>query len=239
MKLTVLLFINTQVAGYMPFSQQGYEKAKADLAAGLAVLEKHLTHKTYLVGDELTLADISVASVLIYPFKLVCDKAYLAPYPNVLKWFQNCVAQDPFQAIIGQVTLCQKETLAPGQTQASPPPPPPPAVDNKPTPVAAATPAPAPRATDDMTDRRMVAMAIQPVAGVDPQALYTKIKTEIVSQPDYALKWDDACKIENGKIYASFTIAVEADYDEEVCDMIEMMEDQVAGQEVTFMNVFE
>ena len=222
----------------MPFSQSAYEKAKTDLAAGLAVLEKHLANKTYLVGADLTLADICVACVLLYPFKLVCDKDYLAPYANVLKWFQLCVEQDEFKAIVGQVTMCKKETLAPGQS-------PPAKTDNKPPAAApapapaAAEPAPAPAAQDDMQDRRLVAMAIKPVAGVDPQALYTKIKTEIVSQPEYKIKWDENCKVENGKIYASFTIAVEADYDEEVCEMIEMMEDEVAGQEVTFMNVFE
>ena len=80
---------------------------------------------------------------------------------------------------------------------------------------------------------------IRPVEGVDPQGLYTKIKTEIVSQPEYKLKYDDACKVENGKIYFSFTIAVEADYDEEVMEYLECMEGEVASQEVTFMNVFE
>lgn len=213
----------------MPFSQSAYEKAKMDLAAGLAVLEKHLSDKTYLVGSELTLADICVACTLLYPFKLVCDKAYLAPYPHVLKWFQNCVGQDEFKAIVGQVTLCKNETLAPGQTK----------TDNKPAAAPAAAAAPAP-ATDDLQDRRMVALSIKPVDGVDPQALYTKIKQEIVSQPEFKLKWDDACKVEKGKIYTSFTIAVEADYDEEVCEMIECMEDEVAGApEITFMNVFE
>ena len=159
----------------MPFSQEAYKKAKKDLAAGLAVLETHLaTQKTpYLVGNELTLADISVASTLMYPFKLVCDKNYLSACGNVTKWFLNCVGQDEFRAIIGQVTLCKKETLAPGQQPSM-------AAssknDNKqdaaPIPAPASAPAPAAAAaTDDMTDRRMVAMAIKPCAGVDPQGL--------------------------------------------------------------------
>ena len=85
----------------------------------------------------------------------------------------------------------------------------------------------------------MVAFAVKPCDGVDPLALYQKIKETITSQPHYNLKWDDACKVEGGKIYASFTIHLDADFDEEVMEMIEMMEDEVASQEVTFMNAME
>lgn len=85
----------------------------------------------------------------------------------------------------------------------------------------------------------MVAIAIRPVAGVDPAALYAKIKSEITSQPEYKLKWDDECQIENGRIRTSFSIGLEADFDEEVMEVIEMMEDEVAGQEIIFQSAME
>jgi len=85
----------------------------------------------------------------------------------------------------------------------------------------------------------MVAIAIRPCAGVDPAALYAKIKTEITSQPEYKLKWDDECKIEDGRIRTSFSIALGADFDEEVMDVLEMMEDEVASQEVIFQSAME
>mmetsp|Transcript_20987 Transcript_20987/g.30240 ORF Transcript_20987/g.30240 Transcript_20987/m.30240 type:complete len:104 (+) Transcript_20987:481-792(+) len=99
----------------MPFNKDAYEKAKIDLAAGLAKLDAHLLDHTYLVGDRITLADIVVASTLIYPMKLLCDKAYLKPYVNAVRWFRTCVSQPEFVAVIGEVTMCKKETLAPGQ----------------------------------------------------------------------------------------------------------------------------
>jgi elongation factor 1-gamma len=92
-----------------------YEKAKTDLAQGLKRLDDALLHQTYLVGDQITLADIVVASTLLYPLKLVCDKTYLKPFTNVVRWFSTCVHQTEFVAVIGDVTLCQKELLAPGQ----------------------------------------------------------------------------------------------------------------------------
>jgi len=88
-------------------------------------------------------------------------------------------------------------------------------------------------------DRRMVAFIITPCSGVAPQALYTKMKESITSTPEYELKWDEECKIENGKIYSSFTIAMEADFDEEVMEYIECMEDEVESHAVTFQTVLE
>ena len=95
-----------------------YEKAKADLAKGLSHLETYLAagEKEYLVGSQVTLADIVVASTVLYPFKLVADRAYLKPFPAVVQWFQRCVGQAEFQQVIGQVTLCKKELTAPGQS---------------------------------------------------------------------------------------------------------------------------
>jgi len=103
------------VAGYMPFKQEAYEKAKADLIKGLTILNDYLLTKTYLVNDQITLADIVVASTLIYPFKLVCDKTFLKPFGNVTRWFNTCVNQPEFVQVVGKVNLAKKETLAEGQ----------------------------------------------------------------------------------------------------------------------------
>ena len=91
-----------------------YAKSKEDLGAALAVLEKYLADgsKRYLVGDQMTLADISIASALVYPFKLVCDPKYLKPYGNVVRWFTDCVGQEEFKAVIGDVVMCKKEIAA-------------------------------------------------------------------------------------------------------------------------------
>jgi glutathione S-transferase len=42
-----------------------------------------------------------IASTLLYPFKFVADGAYLKPYPNVVRWFQECVSQQDFAAVVG------------------------------------------------------------------------------------------------------------------------------------------
>lgn len=97
-----------------------YEKAKKDLSVALTILNDHLLHKTYLVNDQITLADITVVSALVYPMKFVCDKAYLNPFGNVVRWFQTCVHQEEFKGVIGEVTMCKKELTAEGQEAAAP-----------------------------------------------------------------------------------------------------------------------
>lgn len=85
----------------------------------------------------------------------------------------------------------------------------------------------------------MVNIFVKPCDGVDPEALYAKIKAEVTSQEEYNLKWDDTCKIQDGQIHTSFTIALEADFDEEVMEIIEMMESEVADQGVIFQTAME
>ena len=54
----------------------------------------------------MTLADIVLASTLLYPFKLVCDAdSYLKPYDKVVSWFKNCIAQPQFEAVVGKIEM--------------------------------------------------------------------------------------------------------------------------------------
>mmetsp|Transcript_6284 Transcript_6284/g.7851 ORF Transcript_6284/g.7851 Transcript_6284/m.7851 type:complete len:429 (+) Transcript_6284:97-1383(+) len=102
------------VIGYMPFNPLATEKAKSDLAKALGVLEKHLLDKTYLVGEKITLADITIASALVYPMKLVMDADYRADFPCVVRWFMTIVNQPQFKAVVGEVVLAEKELTASG-----------------------------------------------------------------------------------------------------------------------------
>lgn len=102
------------VFGYLPHNQAVTEKAKADLAAALTTLDKHLADKTYLVGEKVTLADITVASALVYPYKIVMSPEYRAQFPNVLRWFMTIVNQPHFKDVAGEVVLAEKELVPSG-----------------------------------------------------------------------------------------------------------------------------
>jgi elongation factor 1-gamma len=103
------------VAGYMPFQQLAYNKSKEDLRNALKILNAHLKEgkSEFLVNDQVTLADIVVASALVYPFKLVCDPKFVKKFPAVVAWFKKCAEEDEFKAVIGEVVMCKKEIKAP------------------------------------------------------------------------------------------------------------------------------
>jgi elongation factor 1-gamma len=100
---------------FLFFLLYSYSKAKDDLTKALTILNNHLDKRSNLVGDQITLADIAVASALVYPMKLVCDATYLKPYKNVTRWFSQCVNQPQFKAVLGDVVMCKAELMAPGQ----------------------------------------------------------------------------------------------------------------------------
>jgi len=96
----------------MPFNATTYTKAKEHVAAALTTLDAHLFDKTYIVGDAVTLADITLVSALVYPAKLAMDESFRNQFPNVFRWFDLCVHQPQFIAVIGDVSLAESELPA-------------------------------------------------------------------------------------------------------------------------------
>lgn len=97
------------VLGYMPANAAVTAKAKEDVARALTTLNTHLNDKTYLVGNKVTLADVTVASTLVYIFKFVADPAYRAKFGNVVRWFETVAHQPQFIAVVGNIAMCETE----------------------------------------------------------------------------------------------------------------------------------
>ncbi|EDV29830.1 Elongation factor 1-gamma [Trichoplax sp. H2] len=87
---------------------QNTEKAKEVISSILKVLNNDLSTRTFLVGERVTLADISLACNLYHLFKQVLDPAFRAPYPNVNRWFTTLVNQPQFRNVIGEFKFCEK-----------------------------------------------------------------------------------------------------------------------------------
>jgi glutathione S-transferase len=81
------------------------EQAKVDVAKAMTILDKHLESNTFMVGHQVTLADITIACSLMDGFVHVMDKAFRDKFPNLVRWFQTCMAQPQFQKVLGTVTM--------------------------------------------------------------------------------------------------------------------------------------
>ncbi|TRY94366.1 hypothetical protein DNTS_007150 [Danionella cerebrum] len=86
--------------GIMQFNKQATEQAKEEVKRVLSILNQHLNTRTFLVGERVSLADISVSCSLLWLFK--------QPYPNVTRWFLTCINQPQFKTVLGEVQLCEK-----------------------------------------------------------------------------------------------------------------------------------
>jgi len=91
--------------GLCPGNKEATARAKEDVSSVLRVLDNHLLNQTFLVGEGITLADISVAIPLAEAYKIVFDEAFMKQFPNVERWFLTCVNQKNFSKIVGSVTL--------------------------------------------------------------------------------------------------------------------------------------
>ena len=67
--------------------------AAEKLAQPLRVLDGALAGRKYLLGDDFTIADLNVASVLAWALFVKLD---LSPTPNVARWLAECCGRPSF-----------------------------------------------------------------------------------------------------------------------------------------------
>jgi elongation factor 1-gamma len=102
----------------VPFNAEATERAKTDIKKALELLNKHLTYRTYLVGERISLADIVVSMALYRLYTMVMDITFRKNYGNVNRWFLTCVNQPQFRTVLGEVKLAEKMAVAKGATAA-------------------------------------------------------------------------------------------------------------------------
>ncbi|HVJ56076.1 MAG TPA: glutathione S-transferase family protein [Aliidongia sp.] len=76
------------------------DAAETRLQRGFGVLETVLTPRPYLLGEDFTLADLAVASVLIYA--PLCAITFDA-YPHLAAWLERCYARPAYRALAASV----------------------------------------------------------------------------------------------------------------------------------------
>ncbi|KAG0000773.1 Elongation factor 1-gamma [Entomortierella chlamydospora] len=111
-------FVDTQISpsiaawlypiwGFSAYNKVMETQAIERIKTQLATLERHLIKKTYLVGERVTLADISAATSLYQAFKLLFDADFRKGFPAVNRWFTTIVNQTNFKAVAGDFVFCE------------------------------------------------------------------------------------------------------------------------------------
>lgn len=92
--------------GFRQYNKQDTEKAMNHIKNCFELLNNLLNTRTFLVGERITLADISLCCSLIALYAQVLDPKFRQPYGNVNRWFTTCINQPTFKKVIGDITLC-------------------------------------------------------------------------------------------------------------------------------------
>jgi len=93
---------------FLQVTKTEQKEALDRLLGGFKVLENHLKLHTVLVGNGITIADISYIPILNVAFKDVWDEKFRKNIPHITRWFEYVINQKPFTDIYGKPTLCIK-----------------------------------------------------------------------------------------------------------------------------------
>jgi len=102
----VLGFVLPSVSA-VQIDKKAVEDSKTELLAQLHILNDFLLTRTFLVGERISLADISVALDLLPAYQHVLEPSTRASLTNVNRWFQTVVNQPHVKEVVGDFHLCE------------------------------------------------------------------------------------------------------------------------------------
>ncbi|KAH8808807.1 elongation factor 1-gamma [Xylogone sp. PMI_703] len=89
------------------FNKDRIDESKKSASLALLILEKHLSAHPYLVGEELTLADFFVASLISRGFMYVLDRAWRAQRPQVTRWYETVTNHPSWKAVMPNTVMIE------------------------------------------------------------------------------------------------------------------------------------
>ena len=74
----------------------------------LSTINKHLEDRTYVVGDRITLADLTLASALAIALPHTLDKEQRTNFSNVVKHFELIAAEPSLKELFSGIIYTEK-----------------------------------------------------------------------------------------------------------------------------------
>ncbi|EYE98797.1 glutathione S-transferase family protein [Aspergillus ruber CBS 135680] len=100
--------------GLKAYDEATETAALASLDRAVKTLETHLQGRTWLASEEkLSLADISVASALVWAFSMILDAELRPQYPTVLAWYDRVLETEGVKQAFGEKKFIEKRKAPP------------------------------------------------------------------------------------------------------------------------------
>ncbi|CAL5867095.1 uncharacterized protein PFLUO_LOCUS1307 [Penicillium psychrofluorescens] len=92
-----------------PYDEATETNALQRIERSLAFLDTHLKGRTWLAGEgKISMADITVASALVWGFSQVIDAEMRSKYPLTVAWYERVIAADGVKEAFGEKTFVEK-----------------------------------------------------------------------------------------------------------------------------------
>jgi elongation factor 1-gamma len=100
--------------GFVEYNKQEADQSMKDVKEWLKVLEKQLQGKQYIVGNNVTLADLALHSVLRSYFMFVfVEEIRKSLFPSITAWITNLASSEHLTKVFGRFLLCKTPQKAP------------------------------------------------------------------------------------------------------------------------------
>ncbi|CCM01656.1 uncharacterized protein FIBRA_03718 [Fibroporia radiculosa] len=93
-----------------PYTKPVHTTMVERVQRALDTVEQHLATRTFLVTERITLADITLASVVQRQFTFCIDAPMRAKLPNLLRHFETVANQPSIKEAFGEIVYCDKAT---------------------------------------------------------------------------------------------------------------------------------
>jgi elongation factor 1-gamma len=92
----------------IPYSKSVHNAFNERAIRGLKTVEQHLATRTYLVTERITLADITLASVITRAAQVILDAELRPQFPNVVRHTETIVNHPAMKDIFGPIEWAEK-----------------------------------------------------------------------------------------------------------------------------------
>ncbi|KAG8989947.1 hypothetical protein FRB90_002006, partial [Tulasnella sp. 427] len=103
--------VRYMINGYVPYNKPIDTYYRDRNTRALKVLEAHLATRTFLVSERITLADISVSSVMKSQFSWLLGPEDRASYPNTVRFFETIANQPAIKDVWGEPVYADKSAV--------------------------------------------------------------------------------------------------------------------------------
>ncbi|PWN18336.1 eEF1-gamma domain-containing protein [Microstroma glucosiphilum] len=97
--LTPAFQIASLCTGRIPYNKVTEDRQWTGLNRAFATLETHIKNHTFLVGHQVTLADLTLASDILFVQNTVAGADFRSKYPNAQRYFETVINQAPVKSV--------------------------------------------------------------------------------------------------------------------------------------------